>query len=311
MMMERKKSSDQVMAAGSLLLLFAAAFAAGQSLDGLEYIVMIQLKASITFPSTDAWTEADPCDWLRVTCAAPTTHPEHKFVTSIDISDSNINGTLPGSLGVLSQMLGFGAANNRLTGPLPDFANCSNLGMLDVSHNGFTSIPPTLFRNKPSLWSVTLDYNLLLQPWEIPEDLSSCSHLFSFTATSCNVHGDLPSFYNNHTFSDLKDLQLGNNHLSGHLPPSLPESLETLYLNDNNLSGGIPDVSRLRSLTAFIVSQNSVTGPVPESLAGISSLQEVDLSNNHLNGSVPVFKQTNVTVLTCGNSGLGEKGLPC
>ncbi|CAH9114938.1 unnamed protein product [Cuscuta europaea] len=281
MMMEGKKwqrrnvgrrfLSDHVTAAGSLLLLFAAAFAdgtAGQSLHVLEHIVMMQLKGSITFPSTekDTWTEPNPCDWLRVTCAPTTTDPNYKFVTSIDISSSNINGTLPGSLGVLSQLLGFGAANNRLTGQLPDFANCSNLGMLDVSHNGFTSIPQTLFRNKPALWSVTLDYNLLLQPWEIPQDLSSSSSLFSFTAADCNIHGGLPSFFSNNTFPNLVHLQLAN---------------------------------------------NSLTGPVPESLAGISSLREVDLSNNHLTGSVPVFKQTNARVLTCGNSGLGDKGLPC
>ncbi|CAH9104600.1 unnamed protein product [Cuscuta epithymum] len=340
--------SGQVVTANNLLLLlYTAAFAVRTEgldqtdLESLEYNVMMELNRSLTFPAGVEylwnWSHPDPCKWSGVLCAYRPYQYNYSFVFIINIEGVNISGTLPGSLGNLTQLYAFAAADNRLTGPLPDFAGCSYLGGLGVARNLFTSIPPTLFRNKTVLYGVSLDYNILLQPWKIPEDLSSSSHLTVFKATGCNINGDFPSFFNNDIFPNLTHLQLANNHLSGHLPPSLPQRLETLwlsnqtgtagsglsgsisgirnlshitqlYLHRNKFSGEIPEVSSLRSMTEFIVRDNNLTGPVPESLAGISTLIEVDLSNNNLNGSVPNFK---INVTTCGNPGLGKRGRPC
>ncbi|CAH9128856.1 unnamed protein product [Cuscuta epithymum] len=352
-MMGRFFSGQAVTAAGGslLLLLFAAAFAVRTEgldqtdLESIEYNVMMELKSSLTFPAGvesqwNNWTDPDPCNWSGVLCSDRPDLNNYSSVFVINIGGLGISGTLPGSLGNLTGLFRFYAAGNRLTGPLPDFSGCSNLGVLNVARNLFTSIPPTLFHDKTELRWLRLDHNILLQPWKIPEDLSSSSRLVIFTAADCNIYGDFPSFINDQTFPNLKNLQLGNNHLSGNLPPTLPQYLETLllsnqtgtadsglygsisaiqnltrltklYLQRNNFSGEIPDVSRLQSLTEFILSQNSLTGPMPKSLAGISSLKVVSLFNNNLNGTVPHFNDT-VIVITCGNPGLADqRGLPC
>ncbi|XP_072149100.1 uncharacterized protein [Setaria viridis] len=64
------------------------------------------------------------------------------------------------------------------------------------------------------------------------------------------------------------------------------ESLRILGLGSNHLEGQIPDMPT--SLEALDLSNNSFTGPLPYHLGG-SGLLFVSLSNNHLNGSIPVY----------------------
>ncbi|CAH9104598.1 unnamed protein product [Cuscuta epithymum] len=355
--MEMKKCGkvlwdDQVHSSSSSrllqLLLLAAAFPVS-TMAGDIYLtdhdvnVMMDLKGHLTFSNESVWADHDPCNWEGVGCEIVTTTPDEKnlAVSWIAIPGMNVSGRLPASLGNLTQLFWFEASYNSLTGPLPDFAGTPNLSTLAVDHNRFTSIPPTLFFNKTKLRILHLDYNFFLGPWEIPQDLRFYLDLMNFSAVNCNIHGDFPSFFNGDNFPTLVHLHLAHNHLSGQLPPILPLSLVSLWLNNqtradgssslsgtisaiqnltlitqlylhgNNFSGQIPDVSGLPRLTEFTVSYNSLTGPVPKSLAEIPSLKQVNLSNNNLNGSVPHFSD-NVTLITCGNPGLADqKGLPC
>lgn len=67
-------------------------------------------------------------------------------------------------------------------------------------------------------------------------------------------------------------------------------SLTSVYVNDNKLSGSIPDsLSRLRKLEVLYLANNRLTGPVPAaSLSSLPKLQWLDLiSANQLTGSIP------------------------
>ena len=59
-----------------------------------------------------------------------------------------------------------------------------------------------------------------------------------------------------------------------------------LSLNDNRLSGGIPDLSALSNLTYLSLSNNWLSGPIPD-LSALSKLTYLSLSNNWLSGPIP------------------------
>uniref|UniRef100_A0A2N9FEU0 Protein kinase domain-containing protein n=1 Tax=Fagus sylvatica TaxID=28930 RepID=A0A2N9FEU0_FAGSY len=64
--------------------------------------------------------------------------------------------------------------------------------------------------------------------------------------------------------------------------------LRILSLNNNSLSGPIPDLSRLAYLKSLFLDHNSFSGSFPPSILLIHSLEYLDLSYNNLTGSIPV-----------------------
>ncbi|KAF8408856.1 hypothetical protein HHK36_004925 [Tetracentron sinense] len=66
-------------------------------------------------------------------------------------------------------------------------------------------------------------------------------------------------------------------------------SLEQLVLKNNPaLSGEIPPtLAEISSLTVLSLSQNSLQGEIPKELGGLGSLEQLDLSYNHLSGEIP------------------------
>ena len=59
-----------------------------------------------------------------------------------------------------------------------------------------------------------------------------------------------------------------------------------LYLNNNQLTGNIPDLSGLTALYHLRLSHNQLTGEVPDSLGG-TSVRYLYLNNNQLTGQIP------------------------
>ena len=72
--------------------------------------------------------------------------------------------------------------------------------------------------------------------------------------------------------SDLKELVLDQNQLSGPIPPRFGElaSLEKLYVYENNLSGPIPpELGDLTDLIVLSIEENQLSGPIPPELRTI------------------------------------------
>ncbi|XP_010541472.1 PREDICTED: probable inactive receptor kinase At5g58300 isoform X2 [Tarenaya hassleriana] len=110
----------------------------------------------------------------------------------------------------------------------------------------------------------------------------------------------------------LRVLSLRSNLLSGHLPPDIPSipSLHYLFLQHNNFSGEIPSsfsprlnildlsfnsfmgkipaaaLQNLTQLTGLSLQSNNLSGPIPDLDVG-GSLKRLNLSYNHLMGSIP------------------------
>ena len=91
-------------------------------------------------------------------------------------------------------------------------------------------------------------------------------------------------------FGRVRQLDLQENGLVGHLPPGLANltNLTRLLLGDNRLSGNIPselgNLSKLRELELW---SNRLSGAIPPELGNLSNLEALDLSQNQLSGNVP------------------------
>ncbi|CAI9110281.1 OLC1v1010275C1 [Oldenlandia corymbosa var. corymbosa] len=294
-------------------------FAAESQTSAGDAGVMLELKKSLNAPDSLGWSDPDPCKWDHVGCS------EDKRVTRIQIGGQSLTGTLPPSLSNLTQLERLELQVNNISGPLPSLNGLSSLQALLINGNQFTSIPADFFTGMSSLITVEIDKNPF-SAWEIPESLQNCSTLQNFSANSVNITGTLPSFLGPDGFPGLLNLHLALNNLNGELPSSFSGwQLESLWLNGQNLSGGIdviqnmtdlkqiwlhsngfsgplPDFSGLKVLEDLSIRDNSFTGPVPLSLVNLDSLKVVNLTNNLFQGPMPQFHDTVSVDMTAGTN---------
>ena len=90
----------------------------------------------------------------------------------------------------------------------------------------------------------------------------------------------------------VTELDLGENGLTGSLPPALGSlaNLERLSLWGNELTGPIPsELGNLANLERVILSRNGLTGPIPGELRNLVRLEWLSLSRNGLTGPVPTW----------------------
>ena len=66
--------------------------------------------------------------------------------------------------------------------------------------------------------------------------------------------------------------------------------MHILFLNNNQLSGPIPELSALTELQRLYLAINKLSGTIPE-LTALTKLQDLDLSYNQLTGSIPNLSQ--------------------
>ncbi|XP_076949754.1 putative LRR receptor-like serine/threonine-protein kinase At5g63710 [Bidens hawaiensis] len=124
-----------------------------------------------------------------------------------------------------------------------------------------------------------------------------------------------PCYSWSHVLCDQREgnvisLSLGSIGFTGILSSSITELkfLTQLDLNDNNLTGELPDLSSLENLQYLKLARNKFTGSIPTSWGQLSNLKYLDLSSNNLSGKIPeklfstsVFNFTG-TSLECGRT---------
>ncbi|XP_023773124.1 receptor protein kinase TMK1 [Lactuca sativa] len=298
-----------------------------------DAVVMQALKSNLSPPKSLDWSDPNPCKWQQIQCS------RDNRVTRIQAGNQNLKGYLPQTLNNLTELQVLEFQNNQLTGSLPSLAGLTQLQNLLLSNNSLTSIPTDFFDGMSSLQHVYLDYNGF-SSWSIPDSLKSASTLQVFSATSANITGKIPDFFGGDAFAGLTTLHLSFNYLEGGLPSSFSgSSIQSLWLNGQNsrsklngtlqvlqnmtqltevwlhgnlFSGPLPDFSGLNELQNLSLRDNSLTGPVPQSLLGLQSLKVVNLTNNLLQGPTPSFDKTVAVDLSGLNSFcLPNPGAPC
>ncbi|VFR03407.1 unnamed protein product [Cuscuta campestris] len=107
----------------------------------------------------------------------------------------------------------------------------------------------------------------------------------------------------------LRVLSFKDNSLSGEIPSlaALP-NLKSLYLSNNNFSGGFPaSLALLHRLKIIALSGNSLSGEIPPSLLRLPRLYAIYLQDNQFAGEIPAFNQTTLRFLNVSNNRLSGR----
>ena len=201
---------------------------------------------------------------------------------------NELSGEIPAELGSLANLLTLDLSGNELSGEIPaELGDLSNLQWLDLGDNRLSGpIPPEL-GSLSNLQNLKLNGNELSE--EIPAELGGLSNLQYLSLRFNQLSGPIPVELG--SLSNLQQLILGSNQLSGGIPAELGSlsSLRILWLYSNQLSGGIPaELGSLSNLERIDFSGNELSGEVPAELGSLSNLERIDLSGNStLSGPLP------------------------
>lgn len=169
--------------------------------------------------------------------------------------------------------------------------NFTKLEELDLSSNSFHHlVASSWFWGVKSLKYLRLSANHLYG--KFPDGLGNMTSLevldFSYNSNKELTAPNLASLCN------LEVLDLGGNSLHGDihvvmekLPRCAWNNLQYLGLSDNHMTGNLPNwIGNLTSLGSLDLSSNRLSGHVSSEIGALSNLTDLDLSNNSFNGVI-------------------------
>lgn len=265
--------------------------------------VLKQLKSTITPSSVppssciDSWDfSLDPCDNLfsdKFTCGfrCDAVSDSSSRVTEIALDSPGYSGSLAAVSWTLPYLQSLDFSNNNFSGPIPDSLSwLTGLTRLGLSHNSLSGSIPASLGSLAGLEEMYLDNNMLTG--EIPQSFNGLKNIKRLELQGNKISGAFPELGQ---LGNLNVLDASDNAISGGLPPALPPSLIELAVRNNQIEGNIPgSVAGLASLQVVDLSHNRLSGSVPASLFAHPSLEQLTLSYNQF-GSVQVPGDSGLT----------------
>nr|KYP73566.1 LRR receptor-like serine/threonine-protein kinase GSO1 [Cajanus cajan] len=227
-------------------------------------------------------------------------------LTEINLASNKLSGAIPISFGNLPTLAWLHLNNNSLHGGFPSsLRNLKHLLILDVGENHISGTIPSWIGNIFSLQILRLPQNGLNGP--IPSQLCQLSALQILDLSGNNLMGPIP-----HCIGNLTGMISGQKSFatqSGEGPRNLEwyeqevrqvikgteldytrilKLVVNMDLSNNSLSGSIPEgITLLSAFHGLNLSYNHLSGHIPERIGNMKSLESLDISHDQLSGRVP------------------------
>ena len=193
---------------------------------------------------------------------------------ALELTENRLTGQLPeawGAPGAFPDLFALECADNLLSGTLYSSWGSSSafqqLQLMDLSGNDFTGVLPDSWGSSgafPALKSLTL------------EDTA--------------VTGTIPASWSSQAgFAQLQAVSLDQTYLTGPVPAFNNTNLAFVSLSQCNFTSDLSGFwSSTAPLSVVSLTNNSLSGSLPEDPLALTSLQFLDVSANKLHGTVPL-----------------------
>ncbi|KAK4419604.1 Receptor-like protein 7 [Sesamum alatum] len=227
----------------------------------------------------------------------------------INLGNNNLFGTIPGSMGLLGNLLSLNLYDNALSGKIPySLQNCTRLIKLDLSGNKLDGdVPAWIGTSLSDLRILILRSNML--SGKIAQEICSLSFLHILDLADNEFSGGIPKCVDNLTAmsSESKLANFSRETYYSYFMGVFMESallatkgsefqydtilsmFSSIDLSNNQLSGQVPEeLTSLAGLRSLNLSGNHLTGVIPISIGKMGLLESLDLSRNRLSGEIPL-----------------------
>jgi len=207
---------------------------------------------------------------------------------NFDVGSNVFSGSIPAAFGSFKTLGTVVLSSNHFSGPLVDVFNSTIFTTVVVSDNGFSgSLPFTMF-NSSSLTTFIASKNCFVGTLSSEMCLASSLRalaLSGLTAGSgCAISVPVLNTYETRRFD-------------GTIPSclfSMP-NLAQLYLDGNAMDSSLYDIPESSLLQNLSLSHNMIEGSIPSSILTRQNMQILDLSFNHLTGTLKYMCDFNVS----------------
>ena len=269
---------------------------------------------------------------ILLTGAKLTGELEDKFdlpaLEVIHLGSNELEGSLPSTLGSSTNLITFdlghstqyrngdsridGKATKFFTGNIPEsYVNLSNLRRFSISGMQLGGqLPMHVIQGwHPHLGEFRIGGNNF--EGELPGEFGDFEHMYYFSVGGNNFSGELPA----RIVSGMQRViifGIGNNNFSGHIPQGeyingewkgwrTKERLRTVFLNDNNFTGPLPDMPEyVGDMAMYHAFNNNFEGGIPDTWEELFTLEKVNentgrtfnnlqLRGNNLQGIIPAW----------------------
>ncbi|KAG6511446.1 receptor-like protein EIX2 [Zingiber officinale] len=212
--------------------------------------------------------------------------PQGSKLQYFAMSDNKFIGSIPSSLGQLTQLEFLVISSNLLQGNMTDshFSQLTNLKSLDISYNSLNLILLDDWLPPFHAYQIYMSYCHL--GTRIPSWIQTQTTLRFLSLSGVGLYGNIPSWFSDFIFNtSLVYLDISSNTLTGQLPSSLSIYMD---LSNNSFEGTIPlNYRNPEAVHILLLSNNYINGCLPAFFCNFTMLRILHLSNNYLSGEVP------------------------
>ncbi|RVW98123.1 LRR receptor-like serine/threonine-protein kinase GSO1 [Vitis vinifera] len=229
-------------------------------------------------------------------------------LTELHLSQNQLQGSIPNTVGNMISLEVLYLPDNQLQGSIPDtIGSMVSLQVLSLHWNQLQGSIPDRVGSMVSLQVLSLHGNQL--QGSIPDTVGNLTFLEELYLDENKLEGEIPKSLGN--LCSLQVLDLHSNNLSGQLPQDFlacaNDTLERLFLFDNQLRGSVPHVTGFSSLQVLSLGLNQLNGTLPKSIGHLATLSELDIRSNSLQGAISeahLFNLSELFLLDLSSSSL-------